>query len=110
MNERYALGHRHGPTAMLGKIFLLCVLSLFASGCALVSSSFPKGFVQVPAKLDAWENPSEVLTWSSFRTMTERKDFSSGKRRVSMEEYRKPRKREMFGHFLWATEAWTGSS
>jgi len=59
MNERYALGHRHGPTAMLGKIFLLCVLSLFASGCALVSSSFPKGFVQVPAKLDAWENPSE---------------------------------------------------
>jgi len=59
MNERYALGHRHEPTAMLGKVILLCVLSLFTSGCALVSSSFPKGFVQIPSKLEAWENPSE---------------------------------------------------
>lgn len=59
MNERYALGHRHGPMAVLEKVILLCILSLFASGCALVSSSFPKGFVQIPSKLDAWENPSE---------------------------------------------------
>ncbi len=59
MNDRYALGHRHEPTAVLGKVILLCVLSLFASSCALVSSSFPKGFVRIPSKLNAWENPSE---------------------------------------------------
>lgn len=59
MSGRHILGHCHWPTALLGKVVVLCALCLFASGCEAVSPPFPEGFVRLSSKLDAWENQGE---------------------------------------------------
>lgn len=52
-------GNCHRPMAVLGKIVLLGMLSFLIAGCEVVSPPFPKGFVRIPSKLDAWENQGE---------------------------------------------------
>lgn len=59
MSGRHILGHCHWPMALLGKVVVLCALSLFASGCEAVAPPFPEGFVRIPSKLNAWENQGE---------------------------------------------------
>ncbi len=45
--------------ALVGKVVVLCALCLFASGCEAIFPPFPKGFVRLSSKLDAWENQGE---------------------------------------------------